>query len=949
MASGKQYSVVIGLSLDSAKYSAGSKSAQKATEELEKHTGTLSSRLSAMSDTLNSFGWSQTAQMMSSMGVSLLSLSKQAVSLAANFDTAMSETSAAMQGAGLSGEQLNTTMDKLAKLAIEAGGKTKYSAQEAAEAMTELAKANVSAADISGGALYAALNLAASGNLSVADSAELAATSMAQFGLSGADVEQVADAIAAGANKAAGDTGDLGGAIKQAGAAASIAGAGFQETVGVLSAMASVGMIGSQAGTSLRSMLMSLMNPTKESAALMKELGITLRDSNGEFVGMSGLADQLQTGLGGLSATERDVALSTIFGSYALSAANTLYEQGAAGIDGWTAAVSESGYAAELAAEKQNNLQGDLEKLGGAWDTLLTEVGGGAQEPIRAMVRLLTDLVDAIPPEFATTVVVAGGVLGGLLITVGGFMKASSMVNNFNLALKGLSDAGGLVGKLAGGLVGNLGKIVGGFTALTVAVGVVTSIFGAYKRAQEEATKQAEQHKETVDRYIATLDAETQALTRNTAEQAYNNLAAQGAIDAAKTMGITAADMVSYLMGDADAIKRVTGALEEQIVVEDIIETFWDAEGNRSEVVVGQTQQRTEASEKVTEALGLEADAIAKAQLADKERRDAVNAATEATENNTDATETNTDAIQENNNLIEEATSLRLGEIGSLINLEASYDKATEAAQKNGKTLDINTAAGRDNMGALTNIAEAALKTAAAMRENGSSVEEVDAQMQRAREAFLAAALAMGVSEEQADALAATMNLIPKNTTLSVTTDFSNAETKIQQINRDLDEATRSRTVNIKVTQSGSTYAVANGGVFDGNIQTFAHGGLHESHLAQIAPAGAWRVWAEPETGGEAYIPLALSKRARSEAILEQVAHRFGLGVIRAADGYMATPVSASSVGASVSLARVESLLSEIASRDTSIYVDGQRFGAITDRTSGQRASLISLGGTPVD
>ena len=53
-------------------------------------------------------------------------------------------------------------------------------------------------------------------------------------------------------------------------------------------------------------------------------------------------------------------------------------------------------------------------------------------------------------------------------------------------------------------------------------------------------------------------------------------------------------------------------------------------------------------------------------------------------------------------------------------------------------------------------------------------------------------------------------------------------------------------------------------------------GGGDGSHVAQIAPAGAWRVWAEPETGGEAYIPLAPSKRGRSKEILSEVADMFG-------------------------------------------------------------------------
>lgn len=55
-----------------------------------------------------------------------------------------------------------------------------------------------------------------------------------------------------------------------------------------------------------------------------------------------------------------------------------------------------------------------------------------------------------------------------------------------------------------------------------------------------------------------------------------------------------------------------------------------------------------------------------------------------------------------------------------------------------------------------------------------------------------------------------------------------------------------------------------------------ARGNLYEPHHAQIARAGEWRVWAEPETGGEAYVPLAAGKRPRSKAITEEVVRRFG-------------------------------------------------------------------------
>lgn len=63
----------------------------------------------------------------------------------------------------------------------------------------------------------------------------------------------------------------------------------------------------------------------------------------------------------------------------------------------------------------------------------------------------------------------------------------------------------------------------------------------------------------------------------------------------------------------------------------------------------------------------------------------------------------------------------------------------------------------------------------------------------------------------------------------------------------------------------------------------FANGS--ENHVAQIAGAGAMRLWAEPETGGEAYIPLSPAKRSRSTAILANVANRFGFGITPYANG----------------------------------------------------------------
>lgn len=86
----------------------------------------------------------------------------------------------------------------------------------------------------------------------------------------------------------------------------------------------------------------------------------------------------------------------------------------------------------------------------------------------------------------------------------------------------------------------------------------------------------------------------------------------------------------------------------------------------------------------------------------------------------------------------------------------------------------------------------------------------------------------------------------------------------------------------------------ADGAMYFGGVKSFAKGGMDpraikalssfkggsENHRAQIAKgATKFRIWGEPETDGEAYIPLGKSKRSRSLKILEQVAQHFGMSL----------------------------------------------------------------------
>lgn len=342
-------------------------------------------------------------------GIAATALGVAAIKMAADFDASMSTVQA---NTGASADEMN----QLRQAAIDAGADTIYSATESADAINELGKAGLSTSDILSGGLSGALNLAASDGMAVGDAAELMATTLKQFNLTGAQSSQVADALAAGAGKAVGSAHDLGLALNQAGLVANSMGVSMQETTGTLAAFANAGMIGSDAGTSLKTMLQRLASPTDKAQTLMDELGINVYDANGKFIGLAGAAGQLQNGLSGLSQQERNAALNTIFGADAVRAANVLYEQGAEGIDDWTKAVSQSGYAADLAAKKNDNLKGDLENLSGSFESLMISLGEGGQGPLRSLVQTLDTLVDgfaSLPAPVQQSIVLMAALVGG--------------------------------------------------------------------------------------------------------------------------------------------------------------------------------------------------------------------------------------------------------------------------------------------------------------------------------------------------------------------------------------------------------------------------------------------------------------------------------------------------------------------------------------------------------
>lgn len=722
---------------------------------------------------------------MTAAGLAVAAFGVAAVKMAADFDQQMSTVQA---NTGATSAQ----MDQLRAAAIEAGASTVYSASDSADAINDLGKAGMSVTDILTGGLSGALNLAASDGMAVGDAAEYMANALSMFHLKGSQASQVADTLAAGAGKAVGNVSDFGEALNNCGAQANSFGMNIQETTGVLALFAQNGTIGAEAGTQLNSMLMKLAAPSAEASNTMKELGISAYDAQHHFVGMANFAGQLQKAEKNLTDEQRNQANATIFGSYAIKAANYLYEAGESGVNKWTKAVSESGYAAEQAAAKNNNLKGDLENLSGSMESLMISVGEGAQGPLRKMVQGLDTLVDTfsgLPSGAQQTIVVMAslaGVFGAVHKAAGNLNGSTSrMANNIGLAIDpiqrvktalasaqtafqmfkassmsaseqmeafgtsaskaqlktaGFKAVGGSVMSLLGGPWG---------IALTVA-GAALSAFVSHQQKAKEAAEQLQSALESGSDVASEIAG------------AYQDMSSGGVklttwLDKA---GISLTDMTSAAMGNEAALKRVNKQIKEidkpgiGATAASAIKKALNEESKAYDDASKKANEKSKAAKNAVDADGKSASAAKEAANANKELGSSASDASSQIDDLVKALF----GLESGNLTADQAVDQLNQKIGELS--DTCKDNGVVFDQS-GNLLDRFSEKGTKTKQALEDIASSAQNAAEKIIKQGEStgfssgeIERANGVLQDARDAIIRQAEASGMSEQAANALA---------------------------------------------------------------------------------------------------------------------------------------------------------------------------------------------------
>jgi TP901 family phage tail tape measure protein len=706
------------------------------------------------------------------LGIGLVGIAAGAVKMSMDFEKSMSAVSAATHAS--SGE-----IGQLREAALQAGKDTSFSATQAADGITELSKAGVSTADVLGGGLRGALDLAAAGQLGVGEAAETAASAMTQFKLSGTAVPHIADLLAAAAGKAQGSVHDMGAALNQAGLVASQMGLSIEDTTGTLAAFASAGLTGSDAGTSLKTTMLMLANPTSKAKDLMAELGIETYDAQGKFVGITQLAGNLKTKLSGLTQEQRNSALATIFGSDAIRAASILYEQGSDGIQKWIDKTNDSGYAAETAKLQTDNLAGDIERLKGSLETLAIQAGTGANAGLRKLAQGANAAVDAfaeLPGWVQQSITVLSGVGGAGLLAGAGFLKARGTAKDLmdelrDMGPRGAAAASG-IGKIAGvaGKMGLVGAAIGGaYAGLTL-----------FSNWAEKRTAPA---KANIDALTASLKefASTGKATGELASKYGDSLQKIGQDVTAVTKGM--ADLAQVQADVAAGLSDPSVGENWDPVPKESLQRIKDLDAALSGLVDngGATQAKI-ALDKLAAASGLTADqyqvllsrlpqytAATKSAAAANtgvakgfgDTASSAKVMTGQLEAAIEAGQTMTDVWNQLNGAILNTDKANLAAAQAIDDVKKSF-------KENKKAIDGNSEAALKNRIAVGGAAEAAAKAAQAKYEETGSVEKASRTYSTYIGQLRKTLLQSGLTKKQVDALIGAYGKMPSSVTTKV-------------------------------------------------------------------------------------------------------------------------------------------------------------------------------------
>lgn len=401
-----------------------------------------------------------------------------AVKTAADFDSAMANVAAI---SGATGDDLQALRDK----AREMGEKTKFSASEAADAMSYMAMAGWKTGDMLSG-IEGIMNLAAASGEDLATTSDIVTDALTAFGLTAEDSAHFADILAAASSNANTNVSMMGETFKYCAPVAGALGYSAEDVAEAIGLMGNAGIKSTQAGTALRTMMTKLQGELKLSGEALGEVTIQTANADGSMRELSDILADCRTAFSKMSESEAAAAAETLVGKNAMSGFLALMNSAPGDIDKLRNAIENcDGSAENMAAIMQDNLNGQLTILKSQLEELAISFGEMLMPVIRKVVTAVQGFVDKLnnmDEAQRKTIITIGLViaalgpflviLGTVISTVGKSMKA------YASAAKGIKKLMVAV-KSGTGIFGKLGTALGGISAPVLAIVAVIAVLVA--------------------------------------------------------------------------------------------------------------------------------------------------------------------------------------------------------------------------------------------------------------------------------------------------------------------------------------------------------------------------------------------------------------------------------------------------------------------------------------
>ena len=391
---------------------------------------------------------------------------------------------------------------RLSDEAKRLGEETVFSASQAADAMGYFALAGYDVEKILA-AIGPTLNLAAAGQLDMAQSADIVAKIMSGMGIAATNVGYAVDVLTKAMTTANTDLPMLGEAMKYVGPIAKTAGIAFEEVTAAIQLLSNAGIQGEMAGTTLRGTILSLTSPSEQAREQLKQLGVEVNDSAGNMRSLTAIIGDLEKATASMGSGERLDVLGRIFDARQAAGVAELVSQGAAKLNQFTQALQGAGgTAARIAAVQLDTLKGSAELLLSALEGVAIAVGEALVGPLRTLGTILTTVTNGLAGwakenqstvvaivasiaavgalgagmvALAITIKTVGTVIGGV-VAIFGVLKALTLAVVAALSLF-MSPIGLIVAGI-GVVVGVVMQLTGGFGALAQGAGAALAYIG---------------------------------------------------------------------------------------------------------------------------------------------------------------------------------------------------------------------------------------------------------------------------------------------------------------------------------------------------------------------------------------------------------------------------------------------------------------------------------------